>query len=423
MATWLVEHSAGARGFTADTLARVAVIVALNGHGMTNPVNKDAANVTALFEISSKFAHSCDPNATWDWDKDVLTHKMIRAVAPGEVVTVDYYGGGCSAHSTAVRRHRLMRGKFFMCHCSLCSAPDALAALPCPTCMPREGDGTLPLGRVFVSKADADDWEHPMFIPMRDHPVVIPDDDAAEDAATAPAWRCTSCGGVFSRDRMARITIAAGMRRPLPRSEMLSARFGAASLLDVARWAESNSIGGEMEFSIIHKLKGSDDVKFAPGGAAEGQLLHIPAIINELAALVGTSHTSVAVLRLLRLKTALQGVFLQIKDPAKKPPCGQVAAVVRRLLCVRQGSAAAAMPASALLAAEVASLAATLRRGKRLMAMRIMLEHLTCVMDSLGGFEDPNIARCVAFCQNLAAALTACCAHANPPVCAAQAGA
>ena len=81
VASWLVEHCADARGFTAETLARVAVIVALNGHahGVTNPADKSQEEtVTALFELSSKFAHSCDPNAQYEWDDDVLTHKTWR---------------------------------------------------------------------------------------------------------------------------------------------------------------------------------------------------------------------------------------------------------------------------------------------------------------------------------------------------------
>ena len=72
-----------------------------------------------------------------------------------------------------------------------------------------------------------------------------------------------------------------------------------------------------------------------------------------------------------------------------------MAATVRRLLAVRSGSAAAAMHASALLAAEVAAVAAILRRGQRIMAMHSFLHHFACVMDSLGGLEDPSLARCV----------------------------
>jgi hypothetical protein len=379
---------------------------------MTDPTDeKREESVTALFELSSKFAHSCDPNAEYDWDDGVLTHKTLRAVAPGEVVTVNYYSGGWAesgAVSTAVRRHRLMRGKFFLCHCTLCSAPDALAALPCPACTTREGDGTLPLGRIFDSQADAEDWEHPMFIKMRDHPVVVPDGDAAEAAAAAPSWRCTSCGGVFSRDSMARLIIAAGVRRPLPRSEMLSARYGPASLLDVARWAESNSIFAEFQTDRLVS-SGSPDVIFAPGGIAEVNLGRLNTLINEFAAIVGTSHASVTLLRLLRLKVALRGTFSYVNDPSKKPPSrAQMAAIVRRLLTVRSGSAAAAISASALLAAEVAALAAILRRGKRMFGMYTLLPHFACVMDSLGGLEDPSMARCVTQWQRRIAYSPAC---------------
>jgi hypothetical protein len=404
VASWLVAHAPSARGFDAATLARAALIVSLNAHACTHGAGAAATDVSTLFELGSKFAHSCDPNAFYDWCAATgeMTHKTLRAVAPGEALTVDYYATGV-VESTPVRRHRLARGKFFVCGCAVCAAPDALASLPCPACVPRDAEGCVPLERVFVAPADARDWEHPSFIGLREHPVAIPDDGAnpveegtaaaAAAPAVAPAWRCATCGGAFSRRAMARLLIPAGVRRPLPRTEMMSARFGAARLLDVARWAESGAISGRL--NLQHLLTGPDAVLFAPGGVAEEQAIVLCTFMNEIAPIVGTSHASVISLRLFRLRTALHGAYALGCDPAQPRPRDQVARDVRRLLGVRAGTAAAATPASALLAAEVTALAAALRRAKRLAALAPeTLCHLACVMDALGGLEDQNIARC-----------------------------
>jgi hypothetical protein len=414
VAAWLVAHAPAARGFSADALARAAIVVSLNAHGLPHPPDA-VTQLSTLFELSSKFAHSCDANAYYDWSSEhgVLTHKTLRAVAPGEALTVDYHTGG-RAESTRVRRYKLSRAKFFDCACAACAAPDALDALPCPACVPRratEDNSLLQLDRVFAAPADALDWANPTFIALREHPIAIPDDgantvqeddDANAGAAAAaassqlPAWRCASCGGVFSRAAMARITIAAGVRRPLPRSDTLSARHGAARLLDVARWAESGAASCDVHLRTVLRAQ-PHAVAFAPGGKAEKHARELCTFINELAPIVGTAHASVTTLRLYRLSVAVHGAFQRACTEEAAPcPRGELAGLVRRLLGVRAGSAAAATPASALLTAELASLAATLRRAKRLTALTpSLVTNLTCVVDALGGLEDPNKARCV----------------------------
>ena len=89
VAAWLVEHCALARGFGADTLARVAVIVALNAHGLSHAAAANA-QVYTLFDVGSKFAHSCDPNAFYRWSEGVLTHETCRDVPAGAPLTVYY---------------------------------------------------------------------------------------------------------------------------------------------------------------------------------------------------------------------------------------------------------------------------------------------------------------------------------------------
>jgi hypothetical protein len=198
---------------------------------------------------------------------------------------------------------------------------------------------------------------------------------------------------------------------------MLSARFGAARLLDVARWAESGSVSGKLHLETA--LTGPDGVIFAPGGVAETQAVAANTCINELVTLVGTSHASVISLRLYRLNAALRGAVAHTLALPQPRPRAELAAVVRRLLGVKSGTAAATMPASALLATEVAALAATLRRAKRLAALSpIVLSQLVCVMNALGGLDDPSTARCVRACGCVHCALVtmmcACCAPAVP---------
>ena len=67
VAAWLEAHSPLAAGFSASLLARVAVIFSLNSHGISLEGDADGEVVYALFETSSKFAHSCDENAAWRW--------------------------------------------------------------------------------------------------------------------------------------------------------------------------------------------------------------------------------------------------------------------------------------------------------------------------------------------------------------------
>ena len=392
VAHWLVTHSAAARGFEADTLARAAVIFSLNAHDVHHPQD-ESKNVPALFEFSSKFSHSCDPNTKYSLsDGDKLTHTTLRDVAPGEVLTVSYFPR--SRWSTTVRRHLLARGKFFECGCMRCTAPDWFAALPCPSCVPRGADGTVPLERLFISPADAADWRHPKYVSLREQISTV----VAEGGGASPTcWCCSTCGGVFSHAFMARITIADGVRRPLPRSSVLSSRFGAASLLDVARWAE----GFSFIFITVHEkaLDADDEVVFAPcppGGVADEMVPQLNTCINELAALVGPWHASVLALRLQRLRNTLRGAFRRGCAVTARPDARHhVAAEVRRLLGAHDGSAAARAQASLLLLSEMGWLLQTLRRARLPGLEPKMVVHFACVMAALGALEDKNFAQCV----------------------------
>ena len=195
---------------------------------------------------------------------------------------------------------------------------------------------------------------------------------------------------------MASITIADGVRRPVPRSNLLSSRFGAANILDVARWAEAFSY----MFIAVHnkELDAEDAVVFAPGGVADRMVPHLNTCINELAVLVGPWHASVLALRLQRLRNTLRGAsMLASAALAQKAPDlrDQVATEVRRLLGARAGSATATLPATLILLSEMGWLLRTLQRaGVPGLEPKIVV-HFACVMAALGALEDKDYAQCV----------------------------
>ena len=174
---------------------------------------------------------------------------------------------------------------------------------------------------------------------------------------------------------------------------MLSSRFGAASLLDVARWAE----GFSYIFISVHEkaLDADDEVVFAPGGVADEMVPQLNTCINELAALVGPWHASVLALRLQRLRTTLRGAFRRCAVTARPDARHHVAAEVRRLLGAHDGSAAARAPASLLLLSEMGWLLQTLRRARLPGLEPTMVVHFAGVMAALGALEDKNFAQCV----------------------------
>ena len=199
----------------------------------------------------------------------------LAPIAPGAPLLYDYMGGVDTLYSTTVRRHLLRRGKMFDCFCEACTAPDQLAALPCPVCVPRDPEtGLVPMSLLAGQARE-----------LFTHPVVVPDGVSA-GASTPPAWRCDTCGGVFSAERMAALQIAAGAVRPSPRTSQLGPSSQPAALLDVARWAESATTQLLLELPHL-------PVSSTP----ETKVEYLMAYIYRLAAVVGTAHVSVLRLR------------------------------------------------------------------------------------------------------------------------------
>lgn len=73
-----------------------------------------------LFLEGSKLNHSCKPNARWELGKrGELTVTSLRAILPGEEVTINYCPGlqECTGRE---RRNHLLRNLYFQCHSEMC---------------------------------------------------------------------------------------------------------------------------------------------------------------------------------------------------------------------------------------------------------------------------------------------------------------
>ena len=67
---------------------------------------------------ASLFNHCCDPNIAWTITEGVLHMEAIRAIAPGEELTISY--GPRPGSSLQSRQLRLRRDYIFDCRCALC---------------------------------------------------------------------------------------------------------------------------------------------------------------------------------------------------------------------------------------------------------------------------------------------------------------
>ena len=302
VAAWLaarVPEAAAAGG--ADALARAVATFSFNAVG----VERDGSTISALYERLSKVSHACN------WAANTTFHRLgqgkragmltLAPIAAGSTLLYDYMCAD-TLHTTTVRRHLLRRSKMFDCYCEACAAPDQLAALPCPVCVPRDPDtGLIPLSLV---KGRAGEFFT--------HPVVVPDGVCAR-APTPPAWRCDTCHGVFSAERMAVLQIAAGVCRPSPRTSSLVPSTEPAALLDVARWAEAATS------EMLAQLPRSS-VSSTPETKAEFLL----AYMNRLAPIVGNAHASMLRLRCEHLK-ALHLVIIDMRDGVLRPTAATTA--------------------------------------------------------------------------------------------------
>ena len=164
----------------------------------------------ALLALGSKFAHSCDSNAQYSYDRplNVARFTAKRDIAEGEIVTISYLGGHFSGHdclslmSTPARREALLsQGNTFVCMCPRCAdlGEDTARSVPCPKCHPRH-DGLLPDSIAFA-RDDADSPCTPGS--QRQRPsgsVVVHHVSPCRSAVGADAahfWRCSACQSSF----------------------------------------------------------------------------------------------------------------------------------------------------------------------------------------------------------------------------------
>jgi hypothetical protein len=130
--------------------AHAALLVAeLNSHSFEN------GKRMAIFDIGSKAAHSCAPNAAYS-SRDVpghLSYKAIKPIAAADHVTFSYIADLFNT-PTEGRRAELESTKRFACHCERCDAPDPLRALSCP----RPGCNGMVMPNGSVSYDIADEW-------------------------------------------------------------------------------------------------------------------------------------------------------------------------------------------------------------------------------------------------------------------------
>ena len=140
-ATFCQLHDPAAAALPAAELLSAAMVFSLNAFGYL--ADGTTGGATTVFWAASKFTHRClRPNAVFHGDAGRLTFRAVRAVAPGEVLTISYLGPW--AHCLApLRRKTLWKTKGFGCLCADCLGEDVMRPLPCPACVPRSATSGL----------------------------------------------------------------------------------------------------------------------------------------------------------------------------------------------------------------------------------------------------------------------------------------
>ena len=92
-----------------------------------------------LYEIQCRINHSCNPNAIIQADGDKQVVRAAAEIKSGTEIKTSYLGlllyTDCQT-----RRALLLSTKHFQCTCDRCTGfEDPAAAIPCPTCHPRDG--------------------------------------------------------------------------------------------------------------------------------------------------------------------------------------------------------------------------------------------------------------------------------------------
>lgn len=311
-ASWLQARFPAAAAVPTATLARVAVIFAMNAFGA--PPNYGdpgiiqmhralgVAGGSVLTEKATKASHGCLDAANAEFHTLPDGSVMLVATADirrGEGVTIDYREFRLEPLSTRSRRALLKRSKFFTCACARCAAPDPLRALPCPRCGPARdpATGLLPLSAVLEHATGIPGggrWAAPGAEPVPLDAGATPSPAAAaavpgaagDGAASASSsstssssssgtsskqqgsnnssgvrlgegppdqyfWRCRDCGGSFTEAEMSALAPPVSGPRPLgpaERGHRLLHAAGAAGAADGVR-----EVGGDVLQRAVHQ--------------------------------------------------------------------------------------------------------------------------------------------------------------------------
>lgn len=166
------------RDYSDATLTEAMLVFQLNAI----PLDYAYPQRSSLFEVGSKFNHSCDANAFYEGREGLGSFTALRAISVGEPVTLNYIGDD-AIMSTSGRQRLLQATRLFTCHCCRCvSRVDRARLVPCPGCHERTASGLLPAA---VANAASDDTtvHYACFGGGTD--------------ATCP-WRCSHCATSYS---------------------------------------------------------------------------------------------------------------------------------------------------------------------------------------------------------------------------------
>eukprot|EP00439_Symbiodinium_sp_Y106_P039813 s542_g4.t2 len=141
-------------GWSSAQLLRFLHIVDLNIHkDDERPANDE---FTGIFVLGSKFSHSCEPNSSWNFNREGhLEYRAIRPIHPGDVLTFSYVGNGMN----------------------LITRPDLGRTLRCPRCSSQRCEPIY----------EEQDWSRLSSAFARSAAVV-----------DASRWRCGACGAVVA---------------------------------------------------------------------------------------------------------------------------------------------------------------------------------------------------------------------------------
>lgn len=109
-------------------LLDIALAAETNVHSVVDhptSLSRQVIGVALGADVANAFNHSCDPNCTVTWRGSTLTISTLRAVAPGEQLTLSYGAHFVHHPNVAARRAHLHAHYFFDCHCSACERGDA----------------------------------------------------------------------------------------------------------------------------------------------------------------------------------------------------------------------------------------------------------------------------------------------------------